>query len=346
MYKASLQRFLLLCLFLLSLNSKIYAQCCGGGNGSPIAGGSSQGVLQENQFEINTSFQFINTNKSYTGSIQDTVSAYKYRSSYNYTRIGYGINKNFTISLEAGYWFNKTEDETAKKITFTSNGIGDLIIFPKYNVFLREKNHKRTEVTVGLGFKIPLGKYNDSTSMIEPFTKQKYYIPDPIAVQPSTGSNDLIFYTLISRFYSFYNFRTFANILYVKKGWNPLGEKMGDFLSVALFAGKTFYDKLGITLQLKAEWIAKMQINKDVALYGVQSYDPLATGSKKLIFAPQISYSSNGFVFYALTEFPLYQHVTKTQIGSQYQTTVGVAYRFKLNKKPFVINPEIEKEIK
>ncbi|MCX6230693.1 MAG: hypothetical protein NTZ33_04045 [Bacteroidetes bacterium] len=342
----SFRRLFLISCIITTLNYSSFAQCCGGGNGSPIAGGSSQGVLQENQFEVNTSFQFINTSKSYTGSIQDTVSAYNYRSSYNYTRFGYGVTKNLTISLEAGYWFNKTEDEIAKKITFTSNGIGDLIIFPKYNVFLLEKNHKRTEITVGLGFKIPLGKYNDSTAMIEPFSHQKYYIPDPIAVQSSTGSHDLIFYTLISRFYSFYNFRTFANILYVKKGWNPLGEKMGDYLSVGLFAGKTFFEKLGVTLQLKAEWIAKMQLNKDVALYGIQSYDPLATGSKKLIFAPQLSYSYNGFVVYVITELPLYQYVTKTQIASQYQTTLGVSYRFKLAKKPFVINPEIEKEIK
>ena len=110
----SLRRLFLISLLCFSLNHTTYAQCCGGGNGSPIAGGSSQGVLQENQFEINTSFQFINTNKSYTGSIQDTVSAYKYHSSYNYTRLGYGVTKNFTISLEAGYWFNKTEEETAK----------------------------------------------------------------------------------------------------------------------------------------------------------------------------------------------------------------------------------------
>ena len=42
------------------------AQCCAGGSGCPIAGGSSQGVLDENQFELNTNIQLINTNNFYT----------------------------------------------------------------------------------------------------------------------------------------------------------------------------------------------------------------------------------------------------------------------------------------
>jgi len=37
-------------LFVFVINENSHAQCCGGGNGSPMAGGSSQGVLQENQF--------------------------------------------------------------------------------------------------------------------------------------------------------------------------------------------------------------------------------------------------------------------------------------------------------
>ena len=321
-----------------AISGSLWAQCCGGSNGSPIAGGSSQGVLKENQFEINTSFQFINTNKSYSGDTPDTVSVYKYHSSYNYTRFAYGVTKNLTFSLETGYWFNKTEDEPDKKLSFTSKGIGDLIIFPRYNVFYLEKNHKRTEITIGLGFKIPLGKFNDSTSMIEPFSGQKYYITNPVAVQPTSGSHDLIFYALLSRSYSFYNLRLFANMLYVKKGWNQLGEKMGDYMSVGLFAGKTFYEKLGITMQLKGEWIAKMQLNKDVALYGIQSYDPLATGSRKILFVPQLSYSFNGFTVYALSEIPLYQYVNKTQIGSQYLTTLGLSYRFMRSKKACAVD--------
>ena len=80
----TIRKAILIIVASFAISGSLWAQCCGGSNGSPIAGGSSQGVLKENQFEINTSFQFINTNKSYSGDTPDTVSVYKYNSSYNY----------------------------------------------------------------------------------------------------------------------------------------------------------------------------------------------------------------------------------------------------------------------
>ena len=48
----------------------------------------------------------------------------------------------------------------------SSSGIGDLIVFPRYNVYNRSANFKRTEIAIGLGLKIPLGAHNDSTVTI------------------------------------------------------------------------------------------------------------------------------------------------------------------------------------
>jgi hypothetical protein len=319
---------------MLTFNGNARAQCCGGGGGSPVAGGSSQGVLLEHQMEINTNLQYIHTTKFFSGDERDTNYLDSYSSNYSYTRLAYGLSKKLTISLEAGYWLDKTEVGKNKSVTYQSKGIGDLIIFPRYNIFNIEKNHKKTELTVGIGFKIPLGTYNDSSYIVskDPFL-DNYYVTKPLSVQTSSGSQDFIFYTFLSRTYSFYNFRLFANMLYVKKGWNPIGEKLGDYTSIGLFAGKTFFDKLGITLQLKGEWIAKMKLNETIMLYKYPNYDPLATGSKKLFFVPQISYNYKGFVIYALSEIPIYQYVTKTQIASQFQTTIGLSYRFMCNKK-------------
>ncbi|MEI6695564.1 MAG: hypothetical protein WCO13_05820 [Bacteroidota bacterium] len=334
--------WVLIILIFFSFNTKTWAQCCGGGGGSPIAGGSSQGVLQENQVEINTNFQYIHTTKFFSGDKPDTNFLDSYSSSYSYTRLAYGLSKKLTISLETGYWLDKTEVGKNKSVTYKSSGIGDLIIFPRYNVFNIEKNHKKTELTVGIGFKIPLGSYNDSTKIVssDPFLGS-YFITKPLSVQTSSGSQDLIFYTFISRTYSLYDFRVFANALYVKKGWNPIGEKLGDYASVGIFAGKTFFKNLGVTFQVKGEWIAKMKLNETVLLNAYPNYDPLATGSKKVFFVPQISYNYKGFVIYALSEIPVYQYVTKIQIASQFQTTLGISYRF-MAKKACAINPVIE----
>ena len=53
-----------------------------------------------------------------------------------------------------------------------------------------------------------------------------------------------------------------------------------------------------------------------------------ATGSKKIFFIPQISYTQDAITFFATSEIPLYQNLKGTQIASQYQLTFGINYRF------------------
>ena len=184
-----------------------------------------------------------------------------------------------------------------------------------------------------MGFKIPLGSYNDSSKHIliqEPvLPNEVYYSPKTLAVQTSSGAHDLIFYLFMFRGNSIKKLNFFANAIYIKKGWNPIGEKIGDYASVGLFASKTIFKNLGITLQLKGEWVDKMKLNRTVLLYNYPNYDPEATGFRKLQIVPQISYNLKGkFTFYFLSEIPLYQYMFKTQISSQYQMTFGITYRF------------------
>lgn len=305
------------------------AQCCGGGGGSPIAGGASQGVLLEHQMEFNSNYQYIHTTKFYSGDKLDTNFLDSYNSKYIYTRLAYGLSKKFTVSLETGYWINKTQVGLHKIDTITSTGFGDLIIFPRYDILKISKNSRLTEITVGLGFKIPLGSYNDSIKKIEPFSGDVYYIPKTLAVQTSSGSQDLIFYLFMFRGNTIKKLNFFANALYIRKGWNPLGERIGDYASVGLFASKTMFKSLGITMQLKYEWVDKMKLNDNILLYAYPNYDPEATGFRKLLLVPQFSYNLKGrFTFYLSSEIPLYQYMFKTQISSQYQMVFGMTYRF------------------
>jgi len=325
-------KIILVLIFLISINNNIFAQCCAGGSGSPIAGGASQGVLSENQLEINSNFQYINTKKFYSGDSLTNNFLDLFTSSYSYTRLAYGLSKNLTMSVETGYWFNKEQIGLNKIDTLTSNGIGDLILFPRYDIVNKLKDGKKTEITLGLGIKMPLGSYNDSTSMIEPFSGEEYYITKPMVLQASSGSHDLIFYGFFFRGYPAKNLSVFANAIYIKKGWNPIGEKIGDYARIGLFASKKI-KKFGVTLQVSGEWISKMKINEDILMYAYPNYDPLATGSKKIFVVPQINYTfKNNITVYALYEIPIYQYVTLTQIGSQHQATVGFSYRIMTKK--------------
>lgn len=328
-----MRQLLIIVPFFLIVN-KIQSQgCCSGGSGSPIAGGASQGVLQERQMEVSANYQYVGSNKFKVGD-RDTLSLFdNLFSNYLYTRVAYGITDKLTMSIESGYFFNKTQIGLKKADTIRSSGIGDLIIFPRYSIYTRNTEKTRTEITLGLGYKIPLGKYNDSTVVFtDPKTLKKYYTTDPPTVQQTNGAQDFIFYGFVYRGYVEQKFRVFANLIYIKKGWNPLGQKFGDYSSIGLFAGKTFFKKLGITFQLKGEWVNKMKYDHNVDMLALYNIDVKSTGSKKILAVPQLSFTQKTLTVYALTEIPLYQYVNGTQVASHYQFTAGISYRFFVKK--------------
>ena len=305
------------------------AQCCSAGSGSPIAGGSSQGVLSEHQLELSVNFQYINSSRFLAGSNSAPDFLDNFHSSYLYTRVAFGVTADFTLSIESGYWPKKSQVGLNAIDTNATNGFGDLILFPRYDVINHTEENNRTELTIGLGYKIPLGPYTDSLRRVEPFSGEVYFQRMPLAVQPSTGAHDVIFYGFFYRGFPDDNINFFSNLVYIKKGWNELGEKMGDYASIGLFANTLLFKTIGATLQVRGEWIDQMRINQARLLYDYPNYDPEATGSKKVFVTPQLSYSFDGeLLLYAMAEIPVYQYVNKSQIASQHQFTFGIAYRF------------------
>ena len=340
MQKIKFRKSFLLLIFISSISMELSAQCCAGGGGSCIAGGASQGVLQYRQLELNTNFQFINTDKFYRqDSPNDKGSFDSFSSQYEYFRLAYGVSKNLTFSLESGYYLQKKEVGLNENpsTTYTSKGIGDLVIFPRYDILNVRNERTANEITLGLGYKIPLGSYNDSTGNVEPFSGKTYYVTKPQAVQLSSGAQDLILYTFLYREYIRSRFKVFANAMYIMKGYNPNGEKLGDFVSVGLFGSRSFFNFLGLTLQVRYEKVQQMKINENILLYGKPStYYPEATGYKKIFLTPQVSFSKGKFTVYASTDLPLYQYINSadhyTQAGSKYTTTVGISFRFYTQK--------------
>ncbi|MBK5286443.1 MAG: hypothetical protein JJE25_13675 [Bacteroidia bacterium] len=332
-------RCLISFLFFIQFNYSVsFAQCCAASGSCPIAGGASAGVLLEHQVEIDVNYQYVSTRKFLNGDADTSQFLDRYWSNYSYFRLAYGVTKDFTMSVEGGYYFNKTQKGNdageIKGLIEKSKGIADLIIFPRYDVINRSTAFKRVELTIGMGMKIPLGSYKDSTfSGVYLHDTIPLYFISPLAVQPSSGSNDFIFYAFFFRGFPQKNFRLFASSLYIKKGTNPLGIHFGDYATVGLYAGKTLFKNFGVTLQLKGEWIDKIKPEDDrYDLTGFQqanyNVDHYATGSKKIMFVPQLSYSYNSFTIFVSSEIPIYQYVNRVQIASQHFFTTGISYKF------------------
>ena len=330
-------------LFVVS-NSLIGQSCCSGGSGCPVAGGTSQGVLQDKELEIGMSFQYISTNLFMSGDKKVNNFLDNFNSKYLYTRFGYGLTPKLTLSLETGYFFNKTQVGLNKNDTTSNSGFGDLIIFPRYNIYSHATESSKTDIAVGIGLKIPIGKHLDSSVVYTNAEGKKYYTPDPPAIMPTTGSNDFIFYGFIYHGYPLKKFRLYSSLLYIRKGWNSLGQKFGDYASIGLFASKTLFDKLSVTAQLKGEWIDKMDYNHNIDMLSKYNIDVESTGGKRLLFIPELDYAFKYFSAYILSEIPLYQYVNGTAIASQYSFTFGISYKFFTEKTEKKVEPVIQFE--
>ncbi|MDA0783862.1 MAG: hypothetical protein O2814_04870 [Bacteroidetes bacterium] len=333
MFKFSLLKIVVI--FALSLLSfDLFSQgCCSGGTGSPIAGGFSQGVLNQNQMEIASSYQYQQSNK-FKALDKDTAKLFDNLSSnYLYSRIAYGVTDKLTMSIETGYFINKIQIGLQQIDTIHSSGFGDLILFPRYQLLNKTSTKNRTELVLGLGYKIPIGKYNDSTLFYtNSITGQEYYNTSPPTVQPTTGAQDVMFYGFALREFTDSKIKLFTNLLYIKKGWNALGQKFGDYSSIGLNISQTVYEKLGVNLQLRAEHVSKMRADKNVDMVALYNIYVESTGSKKLFFVPQVSYSKGNFTFFFVAEIPLYQYANGTQVVSQHQATLGTSFRFSTKK--------------
>jgi len=325
-------RLFLIAIISLLINSNTFAQgCCSGGASSPIAGGAATGVLQENQMEISVNYQFNESNTFFTGDTKTDPEFSNITSDYLFFRTDYGLSKKLTLSIASGYFLNKLLTDTSKHFNYSSSGLGDLIVFPRYSIYNKTANFKRTEIALGLGAKIPLGIHNDSSltdlanSWAPGYPAKDALELNPPTVQTTSGSNDLMFYLFFFREYQKRKLRIFMTALHVNKGYNPSGIKFGNYTSVGLFASKTFFYRWGVTTQVKAENIDQIKIADNNGSYSI---DSKSTGSKKWFFIPQLSYSQNGLTVFATSEIPLYQYLNGTQVGSHHQFTVGVNYRF------------------
>jgi len=339
-------RFILSCALLLLTTASIYAQgCCSGGSGSPIAGSASTGVLQKFQMEVSGSYQY-NYSDIYLSGDNDTLNMIDGLSSdYLFLKVDYGITEKFTMSVAFGYFADKSLIELGLRDTISSKGLGDLILFPRYSIYNKLRDNSRTEITLGMGLKIPLGSATDS-NFVGTSAMGDIYSISPPTVQTTTGSQDLMLYSFIYQGYHKRKLRFFASALYVKKGFNAMGIKFGDYASLGLFVGKTIFKNIGLTAQLKGEWIGQLEVAKtvDEVDIGKYSIEIESSGSKKLFFVPQLSYSHKGFTLFATSEIPLYQYLNGLQVGSLYQLTAGLSYRFLIKKdeepeKSFEITP-------
>ena len=284
----------------------------------------SSGVLQENQIEFSSNYQYTFSDKFFSGT-QDTINLFdNLNSDYLFLKTEYGVNKRITLSISAGYYFNKAQVGGIKPTK--SNGLADIIIFPRINVLNKDMPFNRTEITLGVGVKAPLGTHKDSSLIIPSIN---YWEINPPITQLSSGAYDLLLYSFFLREFKLQKIKIFSSILHINKGFNSLDQKMGNYSSFAIYISKILDNNIGSALQIKAEEIKKMDAGN---VWNSEDLEA-SSGSNKIFLIPQLSYSLNNFSFFGSYEIPLYQNINGTQIGSKEKITFGFSYRFLTKKK-------------
>ena len=320
--------------FLLSPGVVLGQGCCSGGATNPIAGGAATGVLQKNQMEISGNYQIMNSDKFFSGNKDTSKLFNNLNSNYLFLRTDYGLSEKLTLSIASGYFLNKTLIGIENNDTTNSSGVSDLIILPRFDVFNNLNERTKTELTLGLGMKVPLGSHSDSTLIFSHNIIGDIYNINPPTVQNTNGSLDMVYYAFFFKSYIKKKIRIFTNMLYINRGFNSLGQKFGDYASLGLFVGKTFFKKIGITNQIRMEWLGKMEAAENIDLLGNYNIEQASTGSSKIFIVPQISFINKSIIFYITGEIPVYQNVNGTQVGSNLQITSGINYRFFTKKQP------------
>ena len=249
----------------------------------------SSGVLQENQIEFSSNYQYTFSDKFFSGT-QDTINLFdNLNSDYLFLKTEYGVNKRITLSISAGYYFNKAQVGGIKPTK--SNGLADIIIFPRINVLNKDMPFNRTEITLGVGVKAPLGTHKDSSLIIPSIN---YWEINPPITQLSSGAYDLLLYSFFLREFKLQKIKIFSSILHINKGFNSLDQKMGNYSSFAIYISKILDNNIGSALQIKAEEIKKMDAGN---VWNSEDLEA-SSGSNKIFLIPQLSYSLNNFSFF------------------------------------------------
>lgn len=346
--------FLFLIFFSLFL-TKTYSQgCCSGGGNNPLTGSAPAGVLDEGMLDIALSNVNSFTNRFFTGDVLTDPYFKDLKSNYLFLRTDYGLAKKLTFSAMTGYYTHRriTEFETGNENNkIESKGIGDLILLPRYQIYRKKKEKTTTEFDLGMGMKIPLGIENDSTfvgysyflntSGSTPFIdSNEIWQTSPPLVQATTGSNDFLASAFFMNTFNASKIDFFVSALYTRRGWNSLGIKFGDQISVGLFVGKTVLKGLYTLIQVRGEWTGMMKTHSGMDYLATYNIDVNSTGLKSIFCSPQVSYSfPNKIRIFVFTDIPVYQYVNGTQAAIPYNFTLGLNYRFSTTKNK-VCEPE------
>lgn len=304
-------------ILLLLFSGEISAQCLSSVN--PVGGANNMLVLEKRSIRAIALYKYGGGSQYFQGSSHYDLKVSIDKAFYNYlaTTIGYGVSNKFTLELETGYFFNKTQIYNTESADnrLTGRGLSNLVILGKHSLFTEP--FKRIYVTGAIGAKIPYSlDYQWENGVLLP--------PE---IQPTMGAMGVVF-----------------NLNFVKE--NPENGMRYFFISRAEVnsenkneykLGHSFYNSFYLSKHLmfpwlKGDWTTILQVRNEIRTFDkMYNIKKESSGSTLLFLAPQINYvHKDEWYLSAMLDIPVYQKFNGIQLGAGPGITFILSRTFRL----------------
>lgn len=318
-YMKYMRIYLLLIIIIIS-QERAVAQCFAT-PGNPVGGAENIGVMMKNHLRIQSSFRYHLASNYYKGSQiyqGDKRTLDKAYFNYGGLMAAYGITNQLTLEVDAGYFFNKTQEYLKWDGSLTGSGFSNISAMLKYALYQDMLN--RVEFTMAAGGKIPLStEYQRVDGVVL-----------PIDLQPSTASYGIKAQTFLVKENSVGSWRIFWINRYEKNFENPYNFIFGDLFSSAIFYSK--HTHLNISERFK-HWTLIMQARYEYNDQNTRNKQTVpASGGHMVVIAPQINCSiDQKWNLSVLFEKAIYRYYNNIQLGGNYSIGVQLSRDIPIN---------------
>ena len=305
-------------IFLLLINWPVHPQACCT-VGTSISTGVERGAISPKNLSAALTFQHNVLNTAFQSSteIEDPLKRKSTVTNIN-LEVEYGIADRVSLLFILPYT-NRTretqitdpETNTNEIITFTGNGLGDIVLLGKYQIFT-PSILSSFGLALGGGAKLPTGSFeneNNGTRL-------------SIDLQPGTGAADLLLWGHILYAFPSISLSFNGNFLYRYAGANLDNYRYGDELLASVNGSYAIAEFLAINLQLKGRFA-----DKD---YWSGRFLP-STGGTYLDLSPSLIYYEGSFALKVFTQIPLHRDVLGIQLAVTELFGTEIRYNFDLN---------------
>ena len=292
-----------------------FGQCLSSVN--PVGGTNNLLVLEKKSLRVISFYKYGGGNQYFEGTSQSDFDLIS-KAYYNYlsTTVGYGVTRKFTLEMETGYFFNKTQVyDLTPQYRLTGTGLSNVVVMGKHSIF--SEPVKRIYITGAAGAKIPWNRDPQFVNNVQL----------PVEVQPTIGAYGAILGASFVKENSINGMRYFFISRMETNAPNINDYKLGNAWFNSLYISKHL-----MFPWLKGDWTTIMQLRNEIRESDrIDDRTKESSGSVLVFISPQLNYVWKDMWYISgMIDIPVYQNFNGTQLGAGPGFTFILSRTFRL----------------